>query len=145
MASSIELTDPLVRTTSVVPDVQESSAEHANLLIDLCNIRSVLARCNLTPDARAHCTCKACVDPLFARRTRGVCIVDDEAAAESTRLGPSVYRGAGRRGVPQHPGPARPARTNGASAGGSAVPTFRLTRSVDQGARKNEATLHSRS
>ena len=45
----IELTDLLVRITNALPDLPEGSAERQNALINLINIRSVLARHDLTP------------------------------------------------------------------------------------------------
>ena len=45
----IELTDLLVRITHALPDFPEGSAERQNALINLINIRTVLARHDLTP------------------------------------------------------------------------------------------------
>ena len=45
----IELTDLLVRITNALPDFPEGSAGQQNALINLRNIRSVLARHDLTP------------------------------------------------------------------------------------------------
>jgi hypothetical protein len=45
----IELCDLLIRITSALPDFPESSAEHANALLNLGNIRRVLARRDFSP------------------------------------------------------------------------------------------------
>jgi len=45
----IELTDLLVRITHALPDMPEGSANRHIALINLRNIRSVLARHDLTP------------------------------------------------------------------------------------------------
>jgi hypothetical protein len=45
----IELADLLVRITNALPDMPEGSANRQIALINLRNIRSVLARHNLTP------------------------------------------------------------------------------------------------
>jgi hypothetical protein len=45
----IELTDLLVRITNALPDMPEGSANRQNALINLRNIRTVLARHDLTP------------------------------------------------------------------------------------------------
>jgi hypothetical protein len=45
----IELTDFYVRITNALPDLPEGSIEKQNALITLQNIRTVLARHDLTP------------------------------------------------------------------------------------------------
>jgi hypothetical protein len=47
--SKIELCDLLARITNLLPDFPEGSAEREAALINLRNIRTVLARRDLTP------------------------------------------------------------------------------------------------
>jgi hypothetical protein len=76
-----------------------------------------------------------------------VCVVDDNARHESLRLGPPAYPGrkparcAACVASATRCLPARPIRTNGASAGGAALPNFLWSRRVDQIGRKSETAL----
>ena len=45
----VELTDLLIQITNALPDLPEGSIERQNALITLQNIRTVLARHDLTP------------------------------------------------------------------------------------------------
>jgi hypothetical protein len=45
----IKLTDLAARITNRLPDYPESSADYANARINLCNIRRVLARRDISP------------------------------------------------------------------------------------------------